>query len=132
MKNNSFERIMLVLILVTLVYAVFLLSKKPDIKPAGHFEYLPHSQQLSAKTASDTTPTEPRGPKGFADTLLIYSEPSGVQKVNKDCPCCPQAYILYSSDSTSDPRGPHFYKMVALSSDSTPGTKGPKLTEPNQ
>lgn len=117
MKNNSFERIMLVLILLALIYAITLLSKKQPARSYGHFQYLPYKDGEA---------------RDKMDTLLITSDETMHYPGEASCPCCPVMYMMSrSSDSTSGGPGPRFkiltkVETAPLVSDSSAQPKPPR------
>ena len=129
MKNNFFERIMLVLILISVIYGIILLSKKQasSSAPSTTFQYIPQSQ----KNIRNSTPGTLGESEQMAsiDTLLITN--SHIKGKN-NCPCCQQAYfMMYSStDSTNNPKDPKLILFRLSATDTTTDPKDPKITNP--
>ena len=107
MKNNSFERVLLALILIGVVYIAITQSKKSEPKSDEYYQILPY------KGSGDTTTTGGSsgggtGPRRRTDTLLIYSD-KDLSKHPNPCPCCPQVqvYALMIDSTRGGGGGPH-------------------------
>jgi hypothetical protein len=126
MKNNTFERIMLVLILISVIYGIILLSKKTasSSAPVTTFQYIPQSQKNIKNSSPGGLPATQEHIVSI-DTLLITNSKL---KGKNNCPCCLQAYLMmYSStDSTNDPKDPKLLMFSLSATDTTTDPHDPK------
>jgi hypothetical protein len=130
MRNNAFDRVLLLLILAGIIYLAVVQPKKPESSNDRYFQYLPYNGSAGDTTASDGSGGKNPGPKLKADTVVLYSKSGLVQP--PDCPCCPQTYAMmyYSSTDTSGRSGGPHLTMIDLSvlstTDSSGTTKPPR------
>jgi len=129
MRNNAFDRVLLLLILAGIIYLAVVHTKKSESSADRYFQYVPYKPSSTDTTASDGSGKN-HGPKLIADTVVLYSEGGLVQP--PPCPCCPQTYAMmyYSSTDTSGRTGGPHFTMIDLSvlstTDSSGTTKPPR------